>query len=103
MKCGNNIPPEEGKDVECNVCDVPTILIFVTEKNKNILPWPSDPIGLNDIDLNNPGNNCQCAPGMCPCGKFVAHLASEAWDPDNPHIFGAEWDAWNENKQGKGQ
>ena len=40
---------------------------------------------------------------MCPCGKFVAHLASEAWDPDNPHIFGAEWDAWNENKQGKGQ
>jgi len=71
MKCGNNIVPG---------------------------PHPTYPPNRKKIDFNDPSSTCQCAPGLCPCGKFVAHLASEAWDPENPHLFGGEAMEWHKKK-----
>jgi hypothetical protein len=99
MKCGNNITPDmyEGQP-KCNLCEVVTMLVLITEENKNSIPHPTDPKGKKEIDFNNPSATCQCAPGLCPCGKFVAHLASEAWDPENPHLFGGEAMEWHKKK-----
>jgi DNA-directed RNA polymerase subunit RPC12/RpoP len=99
MKCGTHVTPKADEYPECNICTVETILVLVTEKNKNSLPRPTDPLGMHEIDFNDPSKNCRCAPGICPCGKFVAHLASEAWDPENPHLFGSEYEEWNKNKE----
>jgi hypothetical protein len=98
LKCGNNLLFSSVDDAKCNTCVGPTILALVTEENESILPFPTDPIGRNEVDINDPSSNCQCAPGLCPCGKFVAHLASESWDPDNPHLFGAEAMEWHKKK-----
>ena len=88
MKCGNNITPNMYSDnPKCNLCEVATLLVLITEENKHAIPKPTDPVGMNEIDFNNPSSNCQCASGLCPCGKFVAHPVSEAWDPENPHLF----------------
>lgn len=86
---------------KCNICLVSTILVLVTKENEHMIPKPTDPIGAKEIDFNNPGSNCECAPGLCPCGKFVAHLASESWDPENPHIFGTEAMEWHKKKEEK--
>lgn len=99
MRCGNNITPDmyDGEP-SCNFCEVVTILVLITEANKHTIPKPTNPRGMNQIDFNDPSSNCQCAPGLCPCGKFVAHLVSESWDPENPHLFGGEAEEWHKKK-----
>lgn len=88
MRCGNNITSDLYEDEpKCNICEVPTILVLVTEANKHIIPMPTNPIDISQVGFNDPSLNCRCESGFCPCGKFVAHPVSEAWDPNNPHIF----------------
>jgi len=87
MKCGNNLYYETANDVECNLCGKGTIIVLVTEENKNSIPFPTNPKNKKEFDFNDPSNTCQCASGLCPCGKFVAHPVTEAWDPENPHLF----------------
>ncbi|MEY3378341.1 MAG: hypothetical protein RLZZ328_1509 [Bacteroidota bacterium] len=99
MKCGNNLEFETADGAECNICGKGTMLVLVTEENKNSIPFPTDPAPGSRLD---PSKKCQCAPGLCPCGKFVAHLVTEAWDPENPHLFGTEWDDWNKKKESEG-
>ena len=98
MKCGNNLEFETAEGIECNSCGKGTIMILLTEENKNSLPFPTNPINRKEVDFNDPSKTCQCAPGICPCGKFVSHLATESWDPDNPHIFGTEYEKYNKEK-----
>lgn len=86
MKCGNNLYFETENDVECNICGKGTVIVLVTEENKNSIPFPTNPHNKKEFDLNDPYGTCQCAPGLCPCGKFVAHPVTEAWDPENPHL-----------------
>ena len=69
MKCGNNLEFESANDIECNTCGKGTIMVLVTEENKNSLPFPTEPAPGSRLD---PSETCQCAPGLCPCGKFVS-------------------------------
>jgi len=79
MTCGNNIISEQDKYPKCNSCNKETILLLVTEENKDRLPFPTNPIGMED-----PSKSCQCKAGTCPCGKFVAHRIDE---PCNSNEF----------------
>jgi hypothetical protein len=99
MKCGNTITPLAGEMPACNYCAEDTILVLITEANKHKLPHPTHPAGAKEIDFNDPSKTCQCAPGLCPCGKFVSHLASESWDPNNPRFVGGEAMEWHKNKE----
>ncbi len=84
MKCGTHVPPPPSGYPECNICKTETILVLVTESNKDKLPFPTDPVGRNEIDFNDPSKNCQCRAGTCPCGAFVAHKVTE---PCNSHEY----------------
>jgi hypothetical protein len=85
MRCGDHITIESNPtDGYCYKCESKTIFAVVTEENKDSLPFPTNPIGMKNIDFNDPGKNCQCRAGTCPCGKFVAHAIS---DPCNANDF----------------
>jgi hypothetical protein len=84
MKCGQNEPAELGVFPECSMCKEETIMVVVTDKNKDSLPFPTNPRGRAEIDFNDPSKNCQCRAGTCPCGKFVAHAVK---DPCNSYEF----------------
>lgn len=82
MRCGNNLAVPK-----CNFCTQDTIMVVVTDENRDKLPFPTHPEGMldpKDIDFNNPGKNCQCKAGTCPCGAFVAHKVTE---PCNSHEY----------------
>ena len=83
MKCGNKVTPAEGEHPFCYYCNVETILVFLTETNKDKLPHPTNPVRDN-IDFDDPSKTCQCRAGTCPCGKFVAHAVV---DPCNANDF----------------
>lgn len=72
MRCGNNSFLEKQIAEPCQICDVETQIVLVTEENRHTLPQPSNPITL-EIDINNPGKSCNCKAGTCPCGEFIAH------------------------------
>jgi hypothetical protein len=84
MICGNTITPLAGEMPFCNYCAEDTILVLLTEANKDKLPHPLRPAGAQEIDLNDPSKTCQCRAGTCPCGKFVAHAVV---DPCNANDF----------------
>lgn len=77
MRCGMNLTLGAGEIPDCTMCKDEAIFVIVTEQNKNKLPHATNPQGMADIDFNDPGKNCQCATGRCPCGKYVAHAVSE--------------------------
>lgn len=67
-----HIPLEAGIFPKCRDCKEETLLVVVTENNKDKLPFPTHPSGVK-TDINDPSKTCQCKAGRCPCGKFVAH------------------------------
>ena len=100
MRCGNMVPAQEANR-KCRICKIKTVFVIVTEENEHTLPFPTNPP--QRINFDDPSKNCQCAPGLCPCGKFVSHLASESWDPENPHLFGGEAMKYHREKKAKEQ
>lgn len=82
MNCGQNNPVESNITPTCKVCMKETLLVVVTEANKDRLPIPENLIGKKQIDLNDPSKTCQCKAGTCPCGKFVAHKIGDPCPAD---------------------
>lgn len=82
MRCGANIPAHIAATSGCEDCQIETMFMLVTETNGDKLPFPTH-LKAQEIDFEDPSKNCQCRPGTCPCGKFVAHSIDEPCNTDD--------------------